>query len=412
MRDKAIVVQTGPQGPIGTYHMRACNFMRRHQFMLVCLALAVAATSGCKKQEAARQVPPAEVTTVTVEPRDVPVTFEYVAQVQSSRQVNIQARVNGFLDKRMYTEGSIVKEGTILFVMDKKPFQVQLDQAKAMLAKQQAAYEITSKNLDRVKPLTAANALSQKDLDEAQGQFESAAAAVEQAKASVAQAELNLSYTDITSPVTGITSSAMQADGTYLSPSNSLLTTVAVISPAYVNFSLSENERLSLRDSVAKGKLILPKDMNFEAEVVLADGKVFPHTGQVTFMDPSFNSQTGTFLIRATVENPDNLLRPNQFVHLRLKGPVKPKAILVPQRAVRSSAKGQFVWVIDKDGKAQQRPVIVGDWHDNDWFIDEGLQTGEQVIVDGSLTLGPGSPVTVKSATGKGDTAGKGDKEG
>ena len=197
---------------------------------------------------------------LTVTPRDVPVTFEYVAQVQSSRQVNIQARVNGFLDKRVYTEGEIVKEGQTLFLMDQKPFKAQLDQAKAALAQQEAALEVARKNLARVKPLAAANALSQKELDDATGQFQSAAAAVAQAKAVVEQAEFNLSYTVIKSPVDGITSFAQQADGTYLNLMNSQLTTVAVLSPSYVNFSLSENDRLRYHDEVAKGLLREPPE--------------------------------------------------------------------------------------------------------------------------------------------------------
>lgn len=364
-------------------------------FLTATLVLSIAAV-GCKKHETAVEQKPIDVSVVTITPKDVPVTFKYVAQVQSSRQVNIQARVNGFLDTRVYTEGAIVKAGDTLFVMDQKPFIVQLDQAKAALAKQEAALDVATKNLERVKPLTAANALSQKDLDDATGQFQSAGAAVEQAKASVEQAKLNLSYTVITSPVDGFSGDALQADGTYLSPSNSLLTTVAVISPMYVNFSLSENERLSLRDQIAKGLLIEPKEKNYIAEIVLADGTIFGKTGQLTFASPYFDAQTGTFLIRATVENPDGLLRPNQYVHINIKGAIRPNAILVPQRAVQESAKGQFVWVVDKDGKAEPRPVVTGDWHNNDWFISQGLRAGEQVVVDGGITLRPGVAVTAK----------------
>jgi membrane fusion protein, multidrug efflux system len=367
--------------------------MRQNFFLLTSAFVIAVAAFGCKKHEAAVEQKPIDVSVVTVTPRDVPVTFKYVAQVQSSRQVNIQARVNGFLDKRVYTEGAIVKEGETLFMMDQKPFIVQLDQAKAALAKQEAALDVATKNLARVKPLTAANALSQKDLDDATGQFESAGAAVEQAKATVEQAKLNLSYTVITSPVDGFSGDALQADGTYLSPSNSLLTTVAVISPMYVNFSLSENERLSLRDQIAKGLLIEPKEKNYIAEIILADGTVFGKTGQLTFASPYFNAQTGTFLIRATVENPDALLRPNQYVHVNIKGAIRPNAILVPQRAVQESAKGQFVWVVGKESKAEPRPVVTGDWNGNDWFISQGLQTGEQVVVDGGITLRPGALV-------------------
>jgi membrane fusion protein (multidrug efflux system) len=370
--------------------------MRQNFFLLTSAFVIAIAAFGCKKHEAAVEAKPIDVSVVTVTPKNVPVAFKYVAQVQSSRQVNIQARVNGFLDTRIYTEGAIVKAGETLFMMDQKPFIVQLDQANAALAKQQAALEVATKNLERVKPLTAANALSQKDLDDATGQFQSAGAAVEQAKATVEQAKLNLSYTTIISPVDGITSEALQADGTYLSPANSLLTTVAVVSPMYVNFSMSENERLSLRDQIVKGLLIEPENKNYIAEVILADGTVFSHTGQLTFADPSFDAQTGTFLIRATVENPHALLRPNQYVHINIKGAVRPNAILVPQRAVQESSKGQFLWVVDKENKAELRPVVTGDWHGYDWFISEGLRAGDQVVVDGGITLRPGVPVNAK----------------
>ena len=368
----------------------------RRRFVFASLAVMVVVFAGCETHEPARlEQHPVEVTVVTVTPRDVPVTFEFVAQVQSSQQVNIQARVSGFLDKRVYTEGALVKEGQTLFLMDQKPFQAQLDQAKAALAKHQAALEVARLNLARVKPLAALNALSQKDLDDAVGQFQSASAAVEAAKAQVEQAQLNLSYTVITSPVTGISSYAQQADGTYLHSSNSQLTTVAVISPTYINFSISENDWLKYRDQVAKGMLIEPKDKSFMAEAVLVDGTVYPHTGKVTFADPSFNPRTGTFLIRATVDNPDGQLRPNQYVRIRLKGAVRHNGVLVPQRAVQQTSKGHIVWVAGKDSKAEARPVTVGEWHEHDWFIYEGLQGGDQVVVDGVLQVRPGSSLKV-----------------
>ena len=366
------------------------------RFLFASLSVLALVFLGCEKHESARtEQRPVEVTVVTVTPRDEPVTFEFVAQVQSSRQVNIQARVSGFLDKRVYTEGAIVKEGQTLFLMDQKPFQATLDQYKAALAKHEAALEVARLNLARVKPLTALNALSQKDLDDAVGQFQSASAAVEGAKAEVDQAKLNLSYTVITSPVDGISSYAQQADGTYLHSSNSQLTTVAVISPIYINFSISENDWLKYRDQVAKGLLIEPKDKSFVTEAVLVDGSVYPHTGKVTFADPSFNAKTGTFLIRATVDNPEGLLRPNQYVRIRLKGAVRHDAVLVPQRAVQQTSKGHIVWVVGEESKAEARPVTVGEWHGNDWFIYEGLQGGDQVVVDGVLLVRPGSSLKV-----------------
>jgi membrane fusion protein (multidrug efflux system) len=352
---------------------------------------------ACKSEkEAPAPPPPPVVTVMDIVQRDVPVTFEYVAQTQSSHLVNIQARVNGFLDKRLYTEGAVVKEGQVLFQMDAKPFQVQLVQAEAALAKQEAALETARLNLARTKPLAEQNALSQKDLDDATGQYHSAAAATEQAKAQVEAARLNLSYTTITSPVTGVSSSARQTDGTYISPQNSLLTTVAVLSPIWVNFSLSENEMQKYRAQMAKGLLLIPKDKDYEVEILLVDGSVYPYTGRMTFAEPSYNAQTGTFLIRASVHNPDGILRPNQYVRARLKGAVRPKAILVPQRAVQQGPRGHFVWVVGKEGKVEQRPVVGGDWHGDEWFIFEGLRSGEQVVIDGALTLRPGVAVSRK----------------
>lgn len=369
--------------------------------------------AGCTEEKKAA-APPPEVSVITIEPQTVPVTFEYVARTQSSHQVEIRARVSGFLDRRTYTEGAIVKERQVLFLMDKKPFQAQLDAMRGALAQQQARLQTARANLARVKPLAAQNAVSQKDLDDAIGMEQAAAAAVETAKAEVEQAQLNLSYCTITSPVTGISAEAIQKDGAYINPLNSQLTTVAVLSPMWVNFSLSENDVKSYRTQVASGQLRPPEGNDYIIEVVLVDGSIFPFTGRITFAAPSYDAQTGTFLIRASVNNPDSILRPNQYVRARMKGAVRPNAILVPQRAVQQGAKGHFLWVVTKEGKAELRPVVIGDWNGDNIFIDEGLRAGEQAVVDGGLTLNPGIPVTAKpfAAIQKPTDADKGSESG
>lgn len=369
--------------------------------------------AGCTEEKKAA-APPPEVSVITIEPQTVPVTFEYVARTQSSHQVEIRARVSGFLDRRTYTEGAFVKERQVLFLMDKKPFQAQLNAMRGALAQQQARLQTARANLARVKPLAAQNAVSQKDLDDAIGKEQAAAAAVETAKAEVEQAQLNLSYCTITSPVTGISAEAMQKDGAYINPLNSQLTTVAVLSPMWVNFSLSENEVKGYRTQVASGQLRPPEGNDYIIEVVLVDGSIFPFTGRITFAAPSYDAQTGTFLIRASVNNPDSILRPNQYVRARMKGAVRPNAILVPQRAVQQGAKGHFLWVVTKEGKAELRPVVIGDWNGDNIFIDEGLRAGEQAVVDGGLTLNPGIPVTAKpfAAIQKPTDADKGSESG
>jgi membrane fusion protein, multidrug efflux system len=381
------------------------SLCRLHRMTAILLLVLFGMAAGCSKGAQEKAQPrSAEVTVITVEAKDVPVSFDFVAQTQSSRLVNIQARVSGFLDKRVYTEGAMVKEGDTLFLMDQKPFKVQLDQYQAALARQVAAMETAKANLARVKPLVELDALSKKDLDDAVGQSQSSEAAVDQAKAQVETAKLNLSYTVITSPVTGITSFAQQTEGTYISQQNSQLTTVAVLSPMWVNFSISENQMSKARDEEKKGLLRMPRGENFLVEVILVDGSLYPHTGRITFADSSFNPQTGTFLLRASVDNPKGILMPNQYVRARMKGIVRPKAILVPQRAIQQGAKGHFVWVVDKDNKAEARPVVVGNWDGDEWFVFEGLNAGERVVVDGALTLSPGVAVTIKQAsTGPGN---------
>ncbi len=369
----------------------------RTMVIIALLFITLPFLEACSKKEkpAARE---AEVTAVKIVPRDTPVVFEFVAQTQSSHEVEIRARVSGFLEKRVYTEGSIVKKGSTLFIMDKKPFQTQVNAAAAALARQKASNEVARMNLERVKPLAEQNALSQKDLDDAKGSFESTAAAVEQAKAQLEMEQLNLSYCTITAPVTGITAAAMIQDGAYVSQLNSQLTTVSVLSPMWVNFSISENDMKRFSDRVASGQIIPPKNDNYEVEIVLVDGSVFSETGRITFAAPSFNAKTGTFLIRSSVKNEKGALRPNQYVRARMKGAIRRNAILVPQRAVQQGAKGHFMWVVNKEGKAEFRPVTVGDWYGNDVFIDAGLHDGDQIVVDGVLSVRQGESVKIKPA--------------
>jgi membrane fusion protein (multidrug efflux system) len=360
---------------------------------------AVALVQGCHKAPpppAARG--PVEVTVETVAARDVPVSFEYVGQSQSSRQVQIVARVAGFLDRRIYTEGALVKAGELLFQQDPKPFQASLDAAKAALAAQQARLQTSTEALNRVRPLVALNALSRKDLDDATGAVQAAQAAVDGAQANVEQAKLNLGYTRITSPVTGLSSFARVQDGAYVSTENNLLTYVEQVDPIYVNFAISENDLLKVRGDAGAGRLRLPAREDYEVQVVLADGSAFPGIGRITFSNADFNQKTGTYLLRATLPNPKAALRPGQFVRVRVNGAVRPNAITVPQQAVLQGAKGHFVVVVDKEGKAEIRPVEVGSWYGDAWFIESGLRTGDVVVVDGMVRLAPGVPVKATQA--------------
>jgi membrane fusion protein (multidrug efflux system) len=361
-----------------------------------CLCAAVLLLAGCEKAPVESARAPIAVTVMTVTQRDTPVEFEFTAQTQSSREVEIRARVDGFLDKRVYVEGDMVRAGQTLFLMDPKPFEAALKSAKAQLAQQQARWTVTRANLARVRPLVAQNAISKKDLDDAVGNEQEAAAAVIAAQGQVTTAELNLGYTTIKSPLAGLSSFAEQQDGSYLTAGpGGLLTRIYQLDPMWVNFSISENELLSYRDQIEKGQLRFPARDDFEVSLVLADGSVYPTVGHISFANPAFSSQTGTFLVRASFPNPDGVLRPGQFVRARVAGAVRDHAVLVPQRAVLQGSKSHFVWVVDKDGRAQQRAVGVGSWQGDDWFITEGLKAGERVVVDGAIRVVANAPLAI-----------------
>ena len=359
--------------------------------ILVAIALLL---GSCGKHETPTPPPP-EVTVIEVEPRDTPVTYEFVGNTVSSQQVEVRARVDGFLNERLYHEGSIVKEGQVMFQMDPKPFEAQLAAAKGALAEQEARLWTAQANLKRVKPLAKANAVSKKDLDDATGLMNSAAAAVEMARAEVETAQLNLSYTTIKAPVTGASSYARIQNGAYINQQSGPLTYVAQLDPIWVDFSISEDEMLGIREQSKAGLLVLPENNAYDVEIVLADGTLFPNTGKIFFADANYSAQTGTFLLRATFENPQTTLRPGQFVQVHVKGVIRPNAILVPQAAVLQGAGGFFVWIVDKDGKAQTRPVEVGDWQGDNWFINKGLAAGDHVITEGIIRLAAGLPVRI-----------------
>jgi membrane fusion protein (multidrug efflux system) len=363
--------------------------------LLICLA-AFALATGCSRHKPPEEAAgPVEVTVMTVTPRDTPVSFEYVGQTESSHQVEIRARVSGFLDRRVYTEGSMVKAGQVMFQQDPRPFQAQLKAAEGALAEQQARLKVADDNLAQVRPLAALKALSQKDLDDAMGQQQAAAAAVQTATAHAEEARLNLSYATITSPIAGLSSYARVQDGAYVNPENSLLTYVEQVDPVWVNFTLSENEMLAYRQQAQKGSLRLPSKDEYMVDLILADGSVYPHTGRITFANANYDSQTGSYLLRATLPNTEGDLRPGEFVRVRVSGPVRVNAVLVPQEAVLQGAKGHFVVLVDKDGKAQMRPVQVGAWQGGDWFIESGLSAGDVVVTDGVARLSPGAPVKI-----------------
>ncbi len=352
---------------------------------------------GCHKKIPEIKRPPVPVDVETIERKTYPAIFEYIGVVQSSHEVEIRARVTGYLDTIGYIEGDPIKKGDLLFQLDPRPFQATLAQSNAQLARENAVLWQAERSVKRFTPLYEQKAASQRDLDNAIASEMSAKAQVLAAQAQVAEAEINLDYTTIRSPVTGLTSQAKYRVGSLIMSGQEVMTTVSVVDPIWVIFSISEQDRLKSMDQLKKKRVIFPKDNEFTIEVVLADNTVYPERGIVNFASPSYSEKTGTMTIRAVLPNAGDVLRPGQFVRVKIYGATWPDAIAVPQAAVQQGKEGSFVFVVNEKNQAEIRPVTPGPWMKSYWIIWEGLNPGDKVIVKGVNKVLPGSLVKVEN---------------
>ena len=371
-------------------------------FPLTLSAALLLTFTGCERPKAAgmekKPEGPVPVTTTTLQHGDFPAVLEAKGQTEAYNTVQIYARVNGYLAKRHYTEGSFVTKGTTLFTIDPSDLKNALDNAKAAYDLAQANHANAKSVLERVKPLAEANAASRQELDTATANERNAAAAVAGAKAALEQAKLNLSYTTITAPISGFVDKRKVDVGTYVAAgANGLLTTMYQNDPIYVNFTFSENERLSRQNAIASGRLSAPKDGKYDIELVLADGSTFSRTGKIDFISPFVDPVTGNIQYRAVLENRDGRLLPGQFVTVRVKGMQWKDARYLPQKTVLSGEKGKFVYVVDANNTVAPRPVTVGAWVGENILIEEGLQEGDKIVADSLPKLKPGAQVIPSS---------------
>jgi len=344
----------------------------------------------------------------------VPVSYEYVAQTAGFREIEVRARVTGILLKRNYQEGAPVKRGDSLFTIDPAPFQVALARAEADVAMAEARLAQAKRETERLKPVIAARAASQKELDDATSAEQVAEAEVKSARARMAEAKLNLDYTRVESPISGISSRAVVSEGALVSGPSVLLTTVTQNDPMYVIFGIPDREFLAIRRDVEAGRLKVPQGGRFKAELKLADGSLYGKPGLVNFADVRVNTQTGSTETRAEFANPAGMLRAGEFSRVVLSGAVRPDAIVIPQRSVMESPKGKYAFIVNAENKAEIRPLEVGDWTGDGWVINGGLKAGDRVVVEGVMKLslmGPGAPVQISDGKtppeGKGAPSGK-----
>ncbi|HEX7465575.1 MAG TPA: efflux RND transporter periplasmic adaptor subunit [Usitatibacter sp.] len=360
--------------------------------LVAAVAVSLAALAGCNTKGVAPAAAPAAVPArvLEVQPRSVPIVVEGVGQVEGSKEVEVRAKVSGTLKKTLYKEGEVVTPGTTLFQIDPEPFEIALVQARSQLAQEAARNEQMRREAARMKELIGQRAISQKELDDAQSNAKLSDASLQSAQSRVKEAELNLSYTKVDAPVGGVTGRSQHSEGSLISTSGAdgLLTTLSQMDPVWVRFSLSESDLAKLPG----GRLT--RNSNPDIRLVLPDGSIYPVTGRLNFTASQIDPKLATMQLRAEFPNGKSGLLPGQFVRVQLVAGKRDNVFLVPQIAVTQTETGYLLFVLDAEGKAQLRPVKVGDWVGKDWTILEGLAKGDKVVVDNLMKLRPGAAVT------------------
>ena len=395
-------------------------------------AAALTITSCTRTTSAAGAPPPPEVEVAVVEQKDLPVQREWIGTLDGLVNAAIKAEVNGYLLSQNYAEGSFVHKGQTLFQIDARPFQAALDQAQGQLAQAKAQFnqaraawaqaqaQLASAEAnqrkaqldeDRYVPLAQQQAITQQDLDNAKqtnssmkaqvnaakAQVETAKAQIEAADAGIAAAagavetaKVNLGFTKLSSPIDGIAGAATTQVGNLVGPASNAVTAVSTLDPIKANFTVSEQEYLSLTRNDALHKLQL--------ELVLADGTVHPQRGRFSFADRQVNPSTGAIQLTGLFPNPGNRLRPGQYAKVRADIGVRMGALLVPQRSVTDTQGNYLVAVVNPNNTIRFTPVQVGDRIGSKWVIESGLKPGERVVTDGLFKIRPGAQVNPKGA--------------
>ena len=349
----------------------------------------------CKGDKKAASLPPPEVEVVQALQQDVPVHKEWVATTDGIVNATILAQVQGYLIKQNYREGQFVRKGALLFEIDPRPFQASLDEANAALAKQQAILQTAQANLDRILPLAAAKAVSQRDKDNSIGSVQAAEAQVLAAQAQVRKAELDLGFTKITSPIDGVAGAANAQIGDLVgTPQARVLTTVSTVNPIKVYVPVSEREYLEAMERVKMRERGGPEKTAFD--LILADGSTWPDKGTFSFADRQVDPQTGTIKVAILFPNPNNILRPGQFAKVRALTGTEKGALLVPQRAVGELQGNYQVAVVEADNTVKVTNVKVGERFGELWVIREGLKAGDRVVAEGTQKVGNGVKVSPK----------------
>lgn len=365
----------------------------RFRHVRVFLALLTVTLAGCKKKPDVVAPPPIPVTAMEVVVRDQPVYAEQIGQTRGSTEVEIRARVQGFLETINFEQGRLVNKGDLLYTIDPKPYEASLAQAKGALAQAEAALSKAQLDVNRYKPLIEKNAISRQQFDDALSAARAQEANVASAKAGVQAAEIQLGYTQIYAPIDGLVGKTEVHAGNLVgSGSATLLTTISDTDPIRIRFSGSERaymEYARTHPNLAENRQVSAAEFG----LLLADNSVWPYKGKLVFADRAIDPTTGTLSVDVDFPNPQKILRPGQYARVRVPSQVITNAVLVPQRAVSQLQSVYSVVVVSADNKAEVRPVQVGARVDSWWVVTSGLRAGDKVVVEGMQKLRPGASV-------------------
>jgi membrane fusion protein, multidrug efflux system len=350
--------------------------------------------AACSKAAPPPAPPPPEVRVVTVGTEPIANVIELPGRLQAVRISEVRARVDGIVQRRLYTEGTDVREGQPLFQIDPRELRARANAAQASLAKAQATAANATQDVNRYKGLVAQQALSQQEYDAAVARLRTAEADVAQRRAELAEVRLSLGYTTVRAPISGRAGRAEVTEGALVSAgAGTLLTVIEQLDPIYANFSQSSSDVLALRAKISSGMVQAPAARQMTARLVLEDGTAYRMPGKLNFVDMSFDEATGTGAMRAEFPNPQRTLVPGQFVRVRVEAGVQAKGLRIPQRAVTVTPTAANVLVVGAKDIVESRPVKLGALEGDYWIIQSGLEAGERIIVDGLQKAAPGKPV-------------------
>jgi len=350
---------------------------------------------GCGQQTATPKGGPPEVAVVTIQSQPLVTTMELTGRTSANLVADVRPQVSGIIQKRLFTEGSDVKAGQILFQIDRAPFQAALDNASAALSRSEASMSSIKLRAGRLRELVVDKAVSQQDYDDAAAALKQVEADIRYWKATVEQAKINLKYTSVTAPIAGRIGRSNITEGALVTAQQpTALATIQRLDPMYVDVPQSTAELLRLRRSMEQGRLMKNGESQNKVKLILEDSSTYPLTGTLQFRDVTVDSTTGSVILRAVFPNPRGFLLPGMFVRAVFQEGIRKAAILVPQQAVSRDPKGNpMVLIVNNEGKVQQQMLTIDRAVGNTWLVTAGLSNGDKLIIEGIQKVKPGIPV-------------------